>query len=172
MGGSQPSPSCYYQELTVFLHKRYPVDTAQSELLNSKYNFLMLLGVRRLWKNSNGEQLRGNTNRPAAGCAGISTGIPEGTFRTRQLLSLCSLAAVGQRQCQLSSHLTLVMTQQGRAGKKGTRIHQKQKLEPNSTQILPNAGTLYLLGRYFILAIQLQNITMLVTNIIWFDGYK
>lgn len=39
-------------------------------------------------------------------------------------------------------------------------------------QILQNAGTLYLLGQYFILAIQLQNITMLVTNIVWFDGYK
>lgn len=114
----------------------------------------------------NGEQLRGNTNSPAAGCTSIGTGIPEGAFRTRQLLSCVPSLR------QLNSHFALVMTQQGRAGKKGTGIHQKQKLEPNSTQMLPNAGTLYLLGRYFILAIQLQNITMLVTNIIWFDGYK
>lgn len=44
----------------------------------------------------NGEQLRGNTNSPAAGCASIGTGIPEGAFRTRQLLSLCSLAPPAQ----------------------------------------------------------------------------
>lgn len=42
----------------------------------------------------------------------------------------------------------------------------------NSLQILQAVGTLYLLGQYFIWAIQLQNITMLVTNRGWLRGHK
>lgn len=165
MGGSQPS--CYYQELTVFLHTRCPADTAQSELLSSKHDFLMLLGVRRLWKNS---VMVNSSEETQTAPLLAAQALAQASQRAHLEQGTCSPCVPSLRQ--LNSHFALVMTQQGRAGKKGTGIHQKQKLEPNSTQMLPNAGTLYLLGRYFILAIQLQNITMLVTNIIWFDGYK
>lgn len=154
-----------------------PADTAQFGLLNSKYNFLMLLGVRRLWKNRvTVAAQRKHTNRPAAGWAlrKHQHWHPRGHIQNKAAALLvfphCCRAEAVPAEFPLT--YTRVMTQQGRAGKKGAGIHQKQKLEPNSMRMLPNAGTLYLLGQYFILAIQLQNITMLVTNIIWFDGYK
>lgn len=89
----------------------------------------------------------------------------QAALRPSHLLALHSLVR-RQVQRQLNTHFTQVMI------KKGGRYLSKAKSEPNSIQILQNAGTLYLLGQYFISAIQLQNITMLVTNIVWFDGYK